>query len=133
MKSLHRLRSSLSTSIPAAARKNRSNLAIPVARVITTSCARAALDRTPWARSAGSPSTTRLRDARAPTRRDRGTAMTLPESVSAVLVPVDGSHLSMRAIPIASCLAQRLHADLHLLRAVRTVDEIAQRDAELAG
>jgi nucleotide-binding universal stress UspA family protein len=52
--------------------------------------------------------------------------------VNNVVVPLDGSEYSGRALPVAVDLARRLHADLHLLSAVAKEDEVAERDAQLA-
>src|SRR5712671_2097941 len=48
--------------------------------------------------------------------------MILPEQVDAVVVPLDGSPLSLRALPVGVALAQRFGADIHLFSAVSTVD-----------
>jgi len=58
--------------------------------------------------------------------------MNPPASVSAVVVPVDGSSLSCRAIPVGIALARRLEATLHLFSAVPTADDVDERDAALA-
>ena len=55
-----------------------------------------------------------------------------PELVSSVLVPIDGSPLSLRALPIATTVAERCEADLCLFRAVRSADEVPACDADLA-
>jgi nucleotide-binding universal stress UspA family protein len=62
----------------------------------------------------------------------RGTAPITPETIEAVLVPLDRSSFSTRAVGVAAQLAGRLDADVHLFAAVETVDEVPERDAELA-
>jgi nucleotide-binding universal stress UspA family protein len=52
--------------------------------------------------------------------------------VSTVLVPLDGSEFSRQAVPTAVGLAERLDADIVLLSAVATEDEVPAREAELA-
>ena len=73
---------------------------------------------------------TLVRGASLPSRK---ISMNPPASVSAVVVPVDGSSLSCRAIPVGVSLARRLGASLHLFSAVPTADEVGERDAALAG
>jgi nucleotide-binding universal stress UspA family protein len=58
--------------------------------------------------------------------------MMLPDSVETVLVPLDGSEFSRRALPYAALLAARLGATVHLLSAVADEDEVTVREAELA-
>ena len=58
--------------------------------------------------------------------------MMLSDSVETVLVPLDGSEPSRRALPFAVLLAARLGATVHLLSAVADEDEVAAREAELA-
>jgi nucleotide-binding universal stress UspA family protein len=53
-------------------------------------------------------------------------------SVETILVPLDGSEFSQVAVPIATRLAHRLDAGLHLFSVVRAVDEIDERDGALA-
>ncbi|MEW6475496.1 MAG: universal stress protein [Actinomycetota bacterium] len=48
-----------------------------------------------------------------------------------ILVPLDGSRLAKRALPVASELARRLGAGLHLLSAVPTEDDRISRVAQL--
>jgi len=55
-----------------------------------------------------------------------------PDRVEAILVPLDGSRFAERALPVASRLAQRLDADIHLLSAVAKEDDVVHRAAELA-
>jgi nucleotide-binding universal stress UspA family protein len=57
----------------------------------------------------------------------------VPDHVDALLVPLDGSGFSRVAVPVAARLAARLDAEIHLLSAVRTVEEVEARDRELAG
>ena len=57
----------------------------------------------------------------------------VPDHVDALLVPLDGSGFSRVAVPVATHLAARLDAAIHLLSAVRTVEEVEARDRELAG
>jgi nucleotide-binding universal stress UspA family protein len=49
-----------------------------------------------------------------------------------ILVPLDGSRFSERALPVAEWMGQRLDADIHLFSAVPTADEIVARDEQLA-
>jgi nucleotide-binding universal stress UspA family protein len=49
-----------------------------------------------------------------------------------ILVPLDGSRFSERALPVAIWLAERLDADIHLFSAVATVGELVARDEQLA-
>lgn len=56
----------------------------------------------------------------------------VPERVDALLVPLDGSDFSRVAVPIAARLAARLGAEIHLLTAVESVDQVEQQDRELA-
>jgi nucleotide-binding universal stress UspA family protein len=55
-----------------------------------------------------------------------------PRRVAAILVPLDGTKFSAIALPVATALAGRLGAEIHLLSAVAAVDEAAEREAELA-
>lgn len=57
----------------------------------------------------------------------------MPSGVDTILVPWDGSRLANRALPVASQLARRLGADLHLLSAVPAEADAAGRVAQLAG
>lgn len=59
--------------------------------------------------------------------------MMLPDRVGTVLVPLDGSDFSRRALPYSALLAARLGATVHLLSAVADEDEVAVREAKLAG
>jgi nucleotide-binding universal stress UspA family protein len=68
-----------------------------------------------------------------PAARPSGSESTVPETVDALLVPLDGSDFSRAAVPVASLLAARLAAEVHLLSAVESVDQVATRDRELAG
>lgn len=53
--------------------------------------------------------------------------------ITTVLVPLDGSAFAERAIPVASSLARRLGAEVHLLRAVAKEEDLeAGRSALLA-
>ena len=58
--------------------------------------------------------------------------MMLPDSIETVLVPLDGSEFSSKALPFAVLLAARLGATVHLLSAVADEDGVAAREAELA-
>lgn len=53
-------------------------------------------------------------------------------TIDTVLVPLDGSGFSRVAVGAAARLAARFDGGIHLFGAVGSVDEIAQRDAELA-
>jgi nucleotide-binding universal stress UspA family protein len=55
-----------------------------------------------------------------------------PPSVSALVVPLDGSAVALAAAPVASRLARRLGAETHLVSVVATAEEAAAREAELA-
>ena len=57
--------------------------------------------------------------------------VTVPETVDAVVIPLDGSELSLRAVPVGSALAGRVGARIHLVSAVETADEVAEREAAL--
>jgi nucleotide-binding universal stress UspA family protein len=62
-------------------------------------------------------------------RREGGVVIRRDGAVSGVdtiLVPLDGSRFSKRALPVAFELARRLGAQLHLLSAVPTEDESRQ-------
>ena len=52
--------------------------------------------------------------------------------VDTILVPLDGSRLAKRALPVAAEFARRLGADLHLLTAVETEDDRIRAAAQLA-
>jgi nucleotide-binding universal stress UspA family protein len=54
------------------------------------------------------------------------------DPLDAVLVPVDGSALSMKAVPVAIDLAERLGARIDLLSAVPSADDVRDRDEQLA-
>jgi nucleotide-binding universal stress UspA family protein len=51
--------------------------------------------------------------------------------VEALVVPLDGSARSARAIPVAVELAARLHADVHLFSAVALESDVTEREEEL--
>jgi nucleotide-binding universal stress UspA family protein len=51
--------------------------------------------------------------------------------VNTIVVPLDGSEFSRQALPTAVGLAERLDADIVLLSAVATEDEVRAREAEL--
>lgn len=51
--------------------------------------------------------------------------------VNTIVVPLDGSEFSRQALPTAVGLAERLDADMVLLSAVDTEDEVPVREAEL--
>jgi len=55
----------------------------------------------------------------------------LPDEVTALLVPLDGSDFSRAALPVADVLADRLDATIHLLSVVRKAGEVEPRRAEL--
>ncbi|HZQ29403.1 MAG TPA: universal stress protein [Acidimicrobiales bacterium] len=55
-----------------------------------------------------------------------------PEAIEVILVPLDGSPLSELALPVASSLARRFDAGVHLLSAVPTADDVAEREAQLS-
>lgn len=52
--------------------------------------------------------------------------------IDVVLVPVDGSESSARALPVASELARRLDAEVHVLSAVVKEQDLEHREKELA-
>jgi nucleotide-binding universal stress UspA family protein len=56
----------------------------------------------------------------------------MPERVEALLVPLDGSEFSERALPVAARLARRLGAAVHLFGAVEKEADVAGREADLA-
>ncbi|MGH9231810.1 MAG: universal stress protein [Acidimicrobiales bacterium] len=56
----------------------------------------------------------------------------VPDTIDAVVVPVDGSGFSRTALPAAMRLAARLGAELHLLSAVESLEQVEARDRELA-
>jgi nucleotide-binding universal stress UspA family protein len=64
--------------------------------------------------------------------RSSASQVRLPETVDALVVPLDGSDFSRVAVPIAARLASRLGAEIHLLSAVESVDEVERREQELA-
>ena len=64
--------------------------------------------------------------------RSSASAPTVPDTVDGLLVPLDGSDFSRVAVPTAARLAVRLGAEIHLLSAVESVDEVERRDRELA-
>jgi nucleotide-binding universal stress UspA family protein len=55
----------------------------------------------------------------------------LPARVRAIVVPLDGSTFSERALPVAARLARRLDAEVHLLSTVAKEDDVDEREAEL--
>lgn len=55
----------------------------------------------------------------------------VPDTVDALLVPLDGSDFSRLAVPTAARLAARLEAEIHLLSAVDSADEVGPREREL--
>jgi nucleotide-binding universal stress UspA family protein len=57
----------------------------------------------------------------------------VPDTVDVLLVPIDGSDFSRVAVPTAARLAARLGAEINLLSAVESVDELERRERELAG
>ncbi|MCU1462136.1 MAG: hypothetical protein JWO37_2211 [Acidimicrobiales bacterium] len=59
-------------------------------------------------------------------------APSLPQVVRHIVVPHDGSTFAEEAVPVAARLARRLDADVHLLSAVATVDEVVERERRLA-
>ena len=56
----------------------------------------------------------------------------VPDDVDVVLVPLDGSSFSGRAVPVAARLAGQLDAGILLFSAVPTEDDVPARQAELA-
>lgn len=54
-----------------------------------------------------------------------------PEPIETVLLPLDGSRLSLRAVPAALHLARRLGAAVELLSAVKAEDDVSHRQEEL--
>jgi nucleotide-binding universal stress UspA family protein len=56
----------------------------------------------------------------------------VPDDVDIVLVPLDGSSFSGRAVPVAARLAGKLDAGILLFSAVPTEDDVPARQAELA-
>jgi nucleotide-binding universal stress UspA family protein len=57
----------------------------------------------------------------------------VPYAVDALLVPLDRSDFSRVAVPAAARLAARLGAEIHLLSAVESADDLERRTRELAG
>lgn len=55
----------------------------------------------------------------------------VPERIDAVVVPLDHSPFSERAVPIAARLADQLDASIHLLSAVTHAADVAAREREL--
>jgi nucleotide-binding universal stress UspA family protein len=55
-----------------------------------------------------------------------------PDAIEVVLVPLDGSAFSELALPVASSLARRFDAGIHLLSAVPTADDVPEREAQLS-
>jgi nucleotide-binding universal stress UspA family protein len=55
----------------------------------------------------------------------------MPERVDALLVPLDGSAFSERALPVARRLARRLGSAVHLFSAVERADEVEGRQEQL--
>jgi nucleotide-binding universal stress UspA family protein len=60
-------------------------------------------------------------------------APVLPQIVRHIVVPHDGSDFADAAVPTASRLAERLDADVHILSAVASEDDVAERERRLAG
>jgi nucleotide-binding universal stress UspA family protein len=58
-------------------------------------------------------------------------AAPVPDRVEIVLVPLDGSEFSERALPVAARLARRLGAEIHLLSAVDDEADVARRKEQL--
>jgi nucleotide-binding universal stress UspA family protein len=56
----------------------------------------------------------------------------VPDRVEVVLVPLDGSPFSGRAVPVAARLSGKLDAGIMLFSAVPTEDAVPERQAELA-
>jgi nucleotide-binding universal stress UspA family protein len=54
-----------------------------------------------------------------------------PATVDALVVPLDGSDFSRMALPTAARLAARLEAEIRLLSAVESADEVERREREL--
>jgi nucleotide-binding universal stress UspA family protein len=54
------------------------------------------------------------------------------DAVDVIIVPLDGSKLSELALPVASHLAGRLHAETRILSVVARQDRVAEREAALA-
>jgi nucleotide-binding universal stress UspA family protein len=54
-----------------------------------------------------------------------------PDTVDALLVPLDGSDFSRVAVPTAARLAARLDAEIQLLSAVESADEVGRREQAL--
>jgi nucleotide-binding universal stress UspA family protein len=54
-----------------------------------------------------------------------------PDTVDALLVPLDGSDFSRVAVPTAARLAARLDAEIQLLSAVESADEVGPREQAL--
>ncbi|MEY2476867.1 MAG: hypothetical protein QOG87_2182 [Actinomycetota bacterium] len=57
--------------------------------------------------------------------------LTVPKTVDAVVIPLDGSELSLGAVPVGCALAGRMDAQIHLVSTVETVDEVPGREADL--
>jgi nucleotide-binding universal stress UspA family protein len=55
----------------------------------------------------------------------------VPGAVDVLLVPLDGSDFSRVAIPTAARLAARLEAEIYLLSAVESADDVGGREREL--
>jgi len=56
----------------------------------------------------------------------------VPDTIECLVVPLDGSDFSLPARPAATRPAVRLGAEVHLLSAVESVDQVDARDRELA-
>lgn len=56
----------------------------------------------------------------------------IPDTIDALVVPLDGSGFSLPARPAATRPAVMLGAEVHLLSAVESVDQVDTRDRELA-
>lgn len=52
--------------------------------------------------------------------------------VEVLVVPLDGSAFSWSALPVAARITRRLSADVNLVSAVESEDDVDERDAELA-
>ena len=54
-----------------------------------------------------------------------------PATVDALVIPLDGSDFSRMALPTAARLAARLEAEIQLLSAVESIDEVERRQREI--
>jgi nucleotide-binding universal stress UspA family protein len=64
--------------------------------------------------------------------RSSPTEPRVPDTVDVLLVPIDGSDFSRAAVPTAARLGGRLGAEIHLLSAVESVEELERGERELA-